>query len=350
MSAATSMQTVHAAPALAHDVMTTQVISVGPDEPVGNIAKLLLQHRVSAVPVVRADGVPIGMVSEGDLIGRPEQDRVARVDWWLALLAGEQPLDDEFRQRLQATGNTAREVMSAPLVTVTEDTHVDAIARLLGMYGIKRVPVLRDNRIVGIVSRADLLHVVAAAGAPGSTPDKTGHSGFLRGLFGEYHRPAWERASSSSANQPGPSDIQRPLAAADLRRLVEDAHSDEINHRDAARRAEADQRRRHAAELINTHVAEHGWRQMLQGARDAAQHGQEEFMLLRFPNQLCLDGGRAINTAEPDWPATLQGEPAELYLRWQQELKQLGFGMTARILEFPGGMPGDVGLFLTWGA
>ena len=84
-------------------------------------------------------------------------------------------------------------------------------------------------------------------------------------------------------------------------------------------------------------------------ARAAAEHGEREFLLLRFPRGLCADNGRAINVGEADWPASLRGEAAELYLRWKQDLRPLGFGLTARILEFPDGMPGDAGLFLSWG-
>ena len=72
-------------------------------------------------------------------------------------------------------------------------------------------------------------------------------------------------------------------------------------------------------------------------------------MLLRFPSALCSDGGRAINVFEPGWPATLSGEPAEIYLRWEHELKPRGFHLTARVLDFPGGLLGDIGLFLVWG-
>ncbi len=72
-------------------------------------------------------------------------------------------------------------------------------------------------------------------------------------------------------------------------------------------------------------------------------------MLLRFPSQLCSDGARTINISEPDWPDTLRGEAAELYLRWERDLKPHGFPLGARLLDFPCGMPGDVGLFLFWG-
>ena len=72
-------------------------------------------------------------------------------------------------------------------------------------------------------------------------------------------------------------------------------------------------------------------------------------MILRFPGDLCSDGGRAINVPEPDSQATLRGEPAEAYLRYERELKPLGFHLIARVLDFPNGFIGDVGLFLHWG-
>jgi len=88
---------------------------------------------------------------------------------------------------------------------------------------------------------------------------------------------------------------------------------------------------------------------MLHEAREAAQRGLKESLLLRFPSQLCTDGGRAINAAESGWPATLRGEAAEIYQRWEQDLKPRNFRLAARVLEFPNGMPGDIGLFLIWG-
>jgi hypothetical protein len=84
-------------------------------------------------------------------------------------------------------------------------------------------------------------------------------------------------------------------------------------------------------------------------ARQAAENGQKEFMLLRFPSQLCSDQGRAINAVEPNWASTLRGEAAEIYLRWERDLKPRGFRLSARAPDFPGGFPGDIGLFLAWG-
>jgi CBS domain-containing protein len=145
----------------ARDVMNSAVVAVSPDTPIDDIAKTLREHRISAVPVIDQTGSPVGMVSEGDLIGRDEADREARLDWWLTLLAEGEALNPEFVASIHAPERRARDVMTAPVVTVGEETEIDAIARLLTAHRIKRVPVLRGGRIVGIVSRADLVRALA---------------------------------------------------------------------------------------------------------------------------------------------------------------------------------------------
>jgi CBS domain-containing protein len=144
----------------ARDVMTRAVVSVHPDTPVPEIARLLLDKGISAVPVIDNDGAPIGMVSEGDLI-RPDQvAREARRKWWLEILAEGEQLSPEFLAWLHSQKGAARSIMSTPVITVSEGTEVDEIARLLVAQRIKRVPVVRDGRIVGIVAREDLLHTL----------------------------------------------------------------------------------------------------------------------------------------------------------------------------------------------
>ena len=336
-------------PIQAHDVMTANVKSVGPQASLCDVARLLLDNGISAVPVVNTDGMPVGMVSEGDLIGRNETDRVARRDWWLTVMTGKQPLDDDFCARVAAKDRTARDVMSTPCVSVTEQTEVGKIARLLAIQHIKRVPVVRDGRIVGIVSRADLLRVVAAGPQDAAAPSKGERSGFLRSLFGGYHLPAWETVAGNSPAEATSTPHEARLTAEDFGKLVVDFHNGEAQHRAQTRRDAADQRRQNARRLIDAHVSDEEWRGMLHHAQAAAENGQTEFLLLRFPNQLCLDGGRAINVAEADWAATLRGEAAEIYLRWERDLKHSGFKLSARVLEFPGGKPGDIGLHLAWG-
>jgi CBS domain-containing protein len=145
---------------IARDVMTRDVVSVTPDTPVRKIASLLVKHGIGAVPVIDSSGAPIGIVSEGDLI-RP--DRAAREAWrqsWLEILADGEPLAPELIAWLDTQNHVASAVMSAPAITVGEETSLAEIARLLTTHRIKRVPVVHDGRVVGIVSRADLVRAL----------------------------------------------------------------------------------------------------------------------------------------------------------------------------------------------
>jgi CBS domain-containing protein len=145
----------------ARDIMRDSVISVGPDLGVHDAAKLLHEKGISAVPVVDDEGRPVGMISEGDLIGRNEADREARRDWWLGLLAEGEMLNPDYLANLRAPDRRVQEIMVSPVISVSEETDVSEIAQLLIAHRIKRVPVVRDGRIVGIVSRADLVQKVA---------------------------------------------------------------------------------------------------------------------------------------------------------------------------------------------
>jgi CBS-domain-containing membrane protein len=145
---------------LARDVMTKPVVTVRPDASVPEIARLLLDRHISAVPVVDGDGRVLGIVSEGDLIRRPEVAGPRRRSWWLALLSGGAGDAAEY---VKTHGGQASDVMTRPAVTVTEDTPAGDIARLLEERRIKRVPVVRQSKLVGIVSRADLLRGLASS-------------------------------------------------------------------------------------------------------------------------------------------------------------------------------------------
>ena len=148
---------------LAKDVMTTPVLTVGPEATVMEVARLLLERHISAAPVVDADGHLLGVVSEGDLMRRPESGTERHQSWWLSLISDPQ---DEAREYLKSHGLHARDVMSRHVVTVTEDTSLQEIASILEKRRIKRVPVLRAGKVVGIVSRANLLQALVAQPQP----------------------------------------------------------------------------------------------------------------------------------------------------------------------------------------
>ena len=142
----------------AQDVMTTQVISVGPDTPVEEIVALLLERNIRGVPVVEADGRLVGIVTQEDLFHLIEGEGGGKRSWWLSLVGtGE----EQAHEQLKWHGRVAREIMTSPVVTVPPTTPVAEVAHLLETRHIERVPVVVDDRVVGIVSRRDLLRALA---------------------------------------------------------------------------------------------------------------------------------------------------------------------------------------------
>jgi CBS domain-containing protein len=150
----------------AAEVMTSDVITVGPDHPVRDVAELLYTRRISGVPVVDANGGVIGVVSEGDLIYHTALAGERRQTWWLGLFADE---NASARDYIKTHGRTARDVMSAKVVTVEDKATLADIAETMQRHGIKRIPVVRGGKLVGIVTRGDLLKGLVSLGAAPST-------------------------------------------------------------------------------------------------------------------------------------------------------------------------------------
>ena len=331
-------------------VMNPNVVSVGPDMPVNQIARILVENGISAVPVVDESGSPLGMVSEGDLIDRRQVERESRRDWWLNLLAEGEALNPDFLANLKALDRKATDVMTCPVVTVQPNINVTEIAQLLVTHRIKRVPVVQDGRVVGIVSRADLLRALAEH-PPSllSTSPKNFLASAFESLDAYFLRTTHPKATTIDAQMRTSERSDGYLEAADFRRLVAEFEQHETQKQLEHTRAAAERLRLTVTELRARHVSDEQWHGLLRKAHDAAEHGLKEFLLLRFPSQLCSDGGRCINVPDPGWPATLRGEAAEIYIRWQRDLKPHGFGLAAQILDFPDGIPGDAGLILVWG-
>lgn len=147
----------------ARDIMNTNVITTQTDATVREIAKRLVENRISAVPVVEKDGRLVGIVSEGDLMRRTESGTERHSSWWLFLLAAP---EETARDYVKTHGQRAADVMTRRVITINEDTPVREIAETLEKHRIKRVPVMRGDQIVGIVSRANLLRGLAAQQAP----------------------------------------------------------------------------------------------------------------------------------------------------------------------------------------
>ncbi|MGI6856633.1 CBS domain-containing protein [Mesorhizobium sp. 1B3] len=147
----------------ASDVMTTKVVTVTPDHSVRHAAEIMLDNHVSGLPVIDDSGELVGIISEGDLLRRSELG--------LDALAGHRRSPEEqARAYVKAHAWKVGDVMSDRLVVVDEDTDLARVATLMEENDIKRVPVARDGRLVGIVSRADLLRAVASARLDATAP------------------------------------------------------------------------------------------------------------------------------------------------------------------------------------
>jgi CBS domain-containing protein len=143
----------------ASDIMVSKVITVGPNTTVQEIANILLSNRISAVPVVDDHGALIGIVSEGDLIHRVEAGTERHYSWWLQLVSDKGALAHDF---LKSHAVKAADVMTKGVITASPDLPVGELASLLEKYRIKRVPIVENGKLVGIVSRANLLQALAA--------------------------------------------------------------------------------------------------------------------------------------------------------------------------------------------
>jgi CBS domain-containing protein len=181
----------------AMDVMTTNVITVGPDTTVQEIAQLLSERGISGVPVVDADNRLVGIVSEGDLLHRVETGTERRTQrrrrsWWLDTIGSDEELARDY---IKSHGRTAKDVMTREVVTADETTDLADIATLLETKRIKRVPIVGDGKLVGIVSRANLVRALAAAGsrlsADTATDDRTIREKLLRELQGQPWVHTW---------------------------------------------------------------------------------------------------------------------------------------------------------------
>src|SRR5262245_27630279 len=153
------------------DVMTQSIVSVRPETSVLEAARLMLEYKVSGLPVVDAGGVLVGVVTEGDFLRRAEIGAERRRSRWIEFFTNPGELAEEY---IQASGRQVQDIMGTQLCTATEGTSLREVAQLMETRGIKRLPVMRGRELVGIVTRADLMRAVISLGvetAPAAVDD-----------------------------------------------------------------------------------------------------------------------------------------------------------------------------------
>jgi CBS domain-containing protein len=171
----------------AHDVMTWGAITVGPDESVTRAVRLMLQNKISGLPVVDDKGEFVGIVTEGDFLRRGELGTHRQRPRWLEFLLGPGRLAAEY---VQASGQKVAQVMTREAKTITPETPLEEVVRLMERHRVKRLPVVQDGKLVGIVSRADLLHALGSL-APNLKPAAGDDATIREQIIAECAKQRW---------------------------------------------------------------------------------------------------------------------------------------------------------------
>jgi len=169
------------------DVMTRRVISVSPETSVFVAIRLMLKHHVIGLPVIDNHGKLVGILSEGDLLRRGEIETERKRSVWLDALFG--PADGAA-DYVHSHGLAVNEVMTREPITVTENTRLDEVVRLMENRNVKRLPVLRDERVIGIISRANLMRALLSIHR--TTPQSSDDDAAIREhVLAEVRRHDW---------------------------------------------------------------------------------------------------------------------------------------------------------------
>jgi CBS domain-containing protein len=178
----------------ASDVMVAPVVTVRAGATLKEVARLLLKKRISAVPVVDERDRLVGIVSEGDLIQRAEISGERRRSRWLAVLAGDQVLAADF---IKAHATKVADVMTRKVITADPDTPLHELATLMERHAVKRVPILRNAKLVGIVSRANLMQAIATTDTKLEIPQSD--EAIRETLMTRLHQQPWAHAARLNA-------------------------------------------------------------------------------------------------------------------------------------------------------
>jgi CBS domain-containing protein len=172
----------------ASDVMTARVITVDAQAPALEAVRLMLQNRISGLPVTGRNGELVGIVTEGDFLRRGEIGTRRKRQRWLEFLIGPGRLADEY---VRTSGRKVDEIMTREPLTVAESTPVDEVVTLMETRRIKRLPVVRDRRLVGIISRANIMHALVSLAVTEKKPASTGDAEIRARILAEYDKEPW---------------------------------------------------------------------------------------------------------------------------------------------------------------
>jgi CBS domain-containing protein len=169
------------------DVMTSNVICIGADEPVLKAARLMLQNRISGLPVIDKDGELVGIITEGDFLRRSELGTQRQRSKWLEFVVGPGRLAQEYTH---SSGRKVEEIMTPDPWTIVEDQTLEAVVDTMERHHVKRLPVTRGGRMVGIISRANLMHALASLSRD-TAPPPAGDSAIRDKILAAVAKQDW---------------------------------------------------------------------------------------------------------------------------------------------------------------
>lgn len=180
---------------LACEIMTPKVVTVSPDTTVLQVVQLLLTRGISGAPVVDEDGALVGVVSEGDLLRRAEIGTQKKRTTWREFFTGTATLAEEY---VRAHGMTAADVMTRDVISVGRDSPISEIADLMETHRIKRVPVVHDGKLVGIISRANLLRAFASQQTDQTSAPTIDDGAIREAMMSELANQTWSRRAENT--------------------------------------------------------------------------------------------------------------------------------------------------------
>ncbi|MGI9525054.1 MAG: CBS domain-containing protein [Hyphomicrobiaceae bacterium] len=171
----------------AKDIMTRNVVTVPPGTPITDVAAKLVKHRISAVPIVADDGHLVGLVSESDMLHRTETNTTRKRKWWLEFFVDN---DERAREFIKSHAKTVDDVMSSVVVTVSADDELGDVADVLDSHNIRRVPVVSQGKLAGIISRSDLVRALAQQPTEKHTTKRSDYE-LRKTIMAEIRRQSW---------------------------------------------------------------------------------------------------------------------------------------------------------------
>jgi CBS domain-containing protein len=185
-------------PMKAQDIMTKAVVTVRPDTSIRDIASLMVEKHISGIPVVNEDGKMVGIVSQSDLLHRTEVGTERKHKWWFRIIADSQ---DMAREYAKAHGLRASDVMARYVISVRPDAELSDVADILDNNKIKRVPVVDGDKLVGLITRGDLVRALSLSHlAKSATPKKVENAALHKTLQQRIRAQPWLGADQDHIN------------------------------------------------------------------------------------------------------------------------------------------------------